>query len=277
MQDLGLLRQWEDPLLQMGIPAYYASPAEAAARSDVVALDGYTAWCPSDGELERILHGRVLLDGDAGWAVQERGFGRLLGVRVGAPAGHGVHAEAFAGGILPGVDAIRVPNRNRAWRDIQPAGASVVSELIDPRNRRHVGSAVFENEPGGRVAVCACVGDTEGTLASHARRRWLHGLLRWLSRDRFCALPVIPHHGLTVVRRRGEETLLAVANLGTDPLETLEVRLPSVPATLAVLDRGGAWRPAPVRAQREGVAVVCAISCRLEGFDWVVVRLAIGR
>lgn len=271
MQDLGLLRQWEDPLLQMGIPAYYATPAEAAAGGDVVVLEGYTAWCPTDEELERILGGRVLLDADAAQVIQERGFSHLLGVRVGDRASYKVHAESYCGGVLPGIEPIRVPNRNGAWREIELAGATLVSELIDPKNRRHVGNTIFENACGGRVAVCACVGDTEGSIANHARLRWLHGGLHWLSRETFRALPVIPHHGLTVLRSRGCETLLAFANLGTDAMRELKVRLAQPFAGLKVLDRSGRWRTLPPRCSPDTGLV--SITCQLEAFEWLVVMI----
>lgn len=273
MQDLGLIRHWEDLLLHMGIPAYYASPDQAAAGDEVVALEGYTAWCPSGSELEKILAGRALLDGDAAWVVQQRGFGHLLGARIGERGGYGMQAENYCGGGLPGLEESRVPNRGRMWREMETAGATVVSRLIDPKNRPHTGSAIFENGHGGRVAVYAGVGDSEGTLASHARLRWLHGVLRWLSRDCFCALPVIPQHGLTLVRSCGNETLLAFANLGTDTIGNLNVRLPFAPRQARLLDPAGQWQPIEVRSAGDNTGVIATLPCRLEVFEWLVARL----
>jgi len=268
MQDLGLLRYWEDLLLQMGIPALYASPQQAAEGKGMVALEGYTAWCPGDAEMERILAGSVLLDGAAAQVLQRRGFGRLIGVKVGEHHSYSSHSEVFHGDILNGLETIRVPNRNRDWFEIEPAGAIVVSHLIDPKNRYHPGGTIFENERGGRVAIHADVGDTEGSLPSHARQRWLHGVLRWLSREQFCALPIIPHHGLTVVQTDGNRLLLAFANLGTDPLCELKVRLPHTVAGLKVLDRSGMWRATPLL--RSADAAELTIPCNLEVFDWLV-------
>ena len=272
MQDLGLLRQWEDVLLQMGIPAFYASPRQAADGDAVVALEGYTVWCLSDSELERVLARSVLLDGDAAWVLQQRGFGRHIGVRIGERGGHGLHAEIYSRGVLPDVGQIRVPNRGRVWYEMEAVGATVLSRFIDPMYRLHTGSAIFENELGGRVAVYSGVGDAQGTFASHARLRWLHALLRWLSRESFCVLPLIPHHGLTVVRINGNQTMLAFVNLGADAVENLKVRLSGSFTNLKVLDKSGVWKHVEfIRHRTKGVL---SIPCRLETFEWLTALLS---
>jgi len=61
-QDMGLIRHWEDFLLQMGIGAFYLSPEAAAVSGKIVVLEGYTAWCLSDSELKPLLAGKVSLD-----------------------------------------------------------------------------------------------------------------------------------------------------------------------------------------------------------------------
>ncbi|MDD5704668.1 MAG: hypothetical protein PHR35_01995 [Kiritimatiellae bacterium] len=272
MQDLGLLRDWEDVLLQMGIPAHYASPAAAAAGRDVVALERYTAWLPSDRELKKMLAGAVLLDGGAVEVLQQRGFGRYLGVRADTQRDYGIVSEVYADGILPGVSACRMPHRGWRWHEIVPVGAQVASRLVDSKNRHHTGSTVFINELGGRVAIYASVGDfAMGTFGCHGRLRWLHGVLRWLSRESFVVLPRIPHHGLTVVRSQGRRTLLAFANLGTDVLRDVRFRFGEgvQPRRAMLLDPKGAWIPCRLNRAADEVRV----SCRLNAFDWLVLLL----
>jgi hypothetical protein len=280
MQDLGLLRQWEDVLLQVGIPAYYATSAQAAASPNVVVLEGYTAWCPSDDELQRILAGAVLLDADAVAVLQQRGFGHLLGVEVGPRMTYGIMSERYAGGILPGASECRMPHRGFDWRTMTLAGATAVSQFINGKFQHFPGSAIFENSLGGRVGIYASVGDlsSSGIFGSHGRLRWLHGMLRWLSRDTFCALPVIAHHGLTVVRTDGNRQLLAFANLGTDVLHELAVRLPGVCTgdTVQVLDAHGRWQPQACQCSPvvDGWRTM-TIPCELGAFGWLMVMRTI--
>lgn len=276
LNDLATGRDGESILLQSGIPARYA-PVETAVRAKgVVALDRLTAWCPSDRDMKRLLAGRLLLDGGALGVLWARGFGKYLGVDVGAPQNYTIMAETYSGDVLPGVHACRVPHRGRRWRELTLRGAPLASEFIDAKNRRHVGSAIYRNALGGRVAMAASWGDFDwGTFGSHARLRWLHGLLRWLTHDRFVVLPHLPHHGLTVVYARGRTTLAAVANLGTDPLTRLELYWPgrSMPASVHVLHANGAWRRTLCGrvAKAPGPGRV-TLPCRLNVYDWLIAR-----
>ena len=273
MQDMGLIRHWEDFLLQMGIPAFYLSPAQAAASESVVILEGYTAWCPSDAELEKILAGSVLLDAEAAKVLQERGFGGYIGVSVGERASCGIHAERYNGGILPCVDEIRVPHRGNNWYELHSSRGKIVSNFIDPRYDFHIGSTIYENELGGRAAVYAGVGDMsfQGNVGcqSHARLRWIHGILLWLSRNKFCALPLISHHGMTMIRKNGKQTLFAFVNFGTDAIENLKVRLPDSFKKADILDRSGKWKEVKIQKKAE----LSIIPCRLETFEWLVALL----
>ena len=104
---------------------------------------------------------------------------RWLGVKVGPVTGYGALSEQYVGGVLPGLDTCRVPHRGLQWHEIRAVAATVCSRFIDARDRWHVGGTIYANAWGGRVAVYASVGDfAGGTFGSHARLRWLHGLLR---------------------------------------------------------------------------------------------------
>lgn len=277
MQDLGLLRKWEDILLQMGIPGRYLSTAQAAKSNEIVVLERYTAWCASDAELKEILSGSVLLDGEAAEVIQQRGFGEYLGVTVGPHQSYGVTAEVFQENILPGLNAQRVPHRGVSWYKLTLSGANLVSWFIDAKNHRHVGSTIYENRLGGRVAILAASGDfvPNGTFGNHARLRWLHGILRWLSREQFCLLPLLPHHGLTLVRSKIGEQLVALANLGTDVLNEIRFRLPlSAPLKrVNILDKAGQWQDTPCDCHGTDVPGVyfLTVPCHLNVFEWLII------
>lgn len=279
MQDLGLIREFEDPLLQLGIPARYATAAEAADSGCAVVLEGYTAWLPSDDELQRIMSRGVLMDSAAAEVLQRRGFEGMAGVRVLDPRDYGIVSEQYLDNVLPGVHACRVPHRGMRWRGLEPKGAVLASEFIDSGNRHHPGCTVYENDLGGRAVVYASVGDLSpyGTFGSHARLRWLHGALRWISHDKFPAMPVVPHHALCVVRSRRDESLLALANLGADNLRDVTVRVPLARPleTVSVIRGSGVWKQEDCRCDSTDSPGVFLLSlpCRLAPFEWVVALL----
>lgn len=263
-------RTWPQILLEMGIPCRYINTDEY--RDGVLALDKYSAWLPSDDKLENILSGKVLMDADAALVIQQRGFGKYLGVEIGDLHKTGLTSEKYRDSILPGVSEIRVPHRGFLWRDMVLDGATLVSEFIDPKNNYHPGSAIFENSLGGKIAVYASIGEMAmGTFGSHARLRWLHGILQWLSQGDFPVLPVIPHHCLTIARQRDDEMLVAIANLGTDVLEKLQLNIPDFKGnSLDILDRSGKWIPRQVCIDK-----CIDIDCQLGVFDMLILRLAI--
>ena len=277
LSDIGTpVKSWEETLLQVGIPAQYLGPAAAADSDDVVVLESYTTWCLSDEQLRKVLAGAVLLDGGAAEVIQRRGFGEHLGVAVGDRQTYSIMAETYRGGVLPGLEQRRTPHRGSDWYELTLCGAQMASEFVDGKDRRYVGSAVYENKLGGRVAVYASVGDLspENTFGSHSRLRWLHGTLRWISRETFGVLATIPHHGLTVVRSKQGRMIVAFANLGSDKLEQVDLRLRlSNPCdTIETLDESGRWQEHRlVMAPTDAPDVFTAsIRCQLQVFDWLV-------
>ena len=278
MADLAGGRPFESLLLQSGIPGRYVSPSKAASGSGVTLLDGYTAWCPTDEELLGVLSGGVLMDAGAAGVLQERGFGGYLGVEVGEHRDYGVQSELYIEGVLPGMPGRRVPHRGTNWHEMHTRNSICTSVFIDSADGRHTGSTVYENSLGGRVAVYAHIGDFRyGTFGSHARIRWLHGILRWLSRERFPVLAEIPHHGLTLLRNSSSEILLAFTNLGTDPLSRVSFRLPlgSSPAKFRMLDRSGEWRDMDIESMLSDIPGVyrLSVACSLNVFNWLVLRI----
>jgi len=276
--DLGFNRCWDDLILQMGVPTRYVDCNGAAESGAVVFVDGATGWLLSDEQLRKALAGAVMVDGFGAAILQERGFGRYLGVKVVEKCTYGIHAEQYLDGVLPGVYSIRVPHRGYEWYEMEIDGGKLASEFIDPKNRRHVGSAVFENKLGGRVVVYASLGELiYGHFGSHARQRWLQGSIRWLSRYRFPALPQIPHHCLTVARSSGSKMLLAIANLGTDALDGVRFRLGAGQPSkhFRVLQEDGTWSD---RGSVEAVALETGekditIPGRIGVFEWLITVL----
>lgn len=268
-------RTWPQILLEMGIPCKYVLPSQAADSKDVIALDRYSAWLPADSELEKMLSRNVFLDGAAADVVRRRGFGHLLGVEVGELHKTGEIAEKFIPDILPGVYEVRVPHRGFLWRELLATGAVVASEFIDPKDRRVPGSTYFENSAGGKIAVYAAIGDFSwGTFGSHARARWLRGVLRKLSGHTFEVLPVVSHHCLTIVRTHNNTTLIALANLGSDLIKNVEfiTNIRSY-GKLELLTKNGDWIPCAATVSLIDGAFRFDVDYSINVYDFLILRV----
>ena len=278
VQDLGLIRDWEDILLQCGIPAYHASCAEAAAGRNVVVLEGYTAWLPSDDELKIIMSGSVLLDADAAFVVQQRGFGAYLGVHIGEKQSFGCLAEKYRIGTINKTD-LRIPYRSDRWRQTELQGAEITSEFIDSQNNYYPASMIYENTLGGRLAVYNNIGDMSpmGVFGDHARLEWLHNVLNWLSEQEFPVLAKIPHHALTICRERNDETLLALANLGTDMLKNLsfDICKSEEIGNIEMLTGAGEWVTVAYSVNKTDHSNRSKITFKydLSVFEWFIVKI----
>ncbi|MDD3926654.1 MAG: hypothetical protein PHT33_08350 [bacterium] len=276
MGSLAPVRELEEVLLQSGVPACYLSPAEAAKRQGIVVLDGFTAWLPSEREMEDILSGAVFMNGPAAAVLNERGFGKHIGLSVGRKTGYMAMSEVYLGGVLPEVHGCRVPCRSMNWRELRLEGACELSGFVDPGNGRHTASCLYENPLGGRAAVYAAQGDTipYATFGNHARMRWLRALLGWLSRDGFPVLPLTAQDGMTIIRSSDEGLLAAFASLGTDPLEAVTLRLYRTEPlrSIDVLQATGQWRQADFSIAPPSApgAMDVSVACKLHAFDWLI-------
>lgn len=220
-------RSFENLLLQVGMPACYVSPSGAADYNGIIVLDRSTAWSLSDEEMHRVLKGAVLMDSSAAVVVEHRGYGQYLGVHIGEKMDFGIHSEIYHDGILPGVYASRVPHLGLNWRQLHLEGATAASEYIDTKYRFYPGSTIFENTLGGKVAIIASIGNCEpyAEWANHARMRHLHGIIYYLSDNRFPALSKLASHGLMLLRRRENDLLVALANFSADVIADIGFKL----------------------------------------------------
>ena len=273
----------ESVLVQMGIPLNYQTAAKAAAGGEVVLLEAATVWNVSDEELQKILSGAVLLTSGAARIISERGFGNLLGVKVNQHRTQGIQSEEYLADKLPGVTKIRVPHRGADWDELEllDAQVAVASYFCDMLGEKHIGTALFENSRGGRVAVYAQNSDLQGGLfGSHARRRWLHGVLLWLSRGQFKALPVIPQHGVSLLKKNllnPGQWLYAFCNLGTDVLTTFTLRWKNVGTIRSIkcLQKDGRWQRLwfSIKPSYDEAGLQIIFETNLNCYDWLVLLI----
>jgi len=273
MADLGLVRYWEDILLECGIPAYHASSSEAALSDDVVALEGYTAWLPSDEDMRAILSKGVLLDAEACAVLEKRGFGEFTGVAAGEKAKWGCQSEIYTRSSISGNEQ-RIPHRGFRWRHMKNCGAEITSYIIDSQNNRYPGSFVYTNKLGGRVGIFNHEGEfSHGFFGYHARIDFFHKLIRFLSNEKFPVLAEVPHHCLHIVRTRGNEQLIGLANLGTDMINEVNFTLSAGNDinkinTVLQLNSKGEWVAADAVIQNRILTVRCGINV----FEWLIIK-----
>ena len=273
----------ESVMAQMGIPLNYQTAATATASGQMVLLEAGTVWNASDDELEKLLSGMVLMTSGAARIVSERGFGKLLGVRVNLHRKQGIQSEEYLDGCLPGVTKIRVPHRGADWDELEISDphVTIASYFCDMLGEKHIGTALFKNSAGGRIAIYAQNSDMQGGLfGSHARRRWLHGVLLWLSDGQFKALPVIPQHGISLLKRGQGQWLYGFCNLGTDVLTTFSLQWENATAvrTILCLQRDGRWRQQKfsrtTESDRDNPRII--FETNLNCYEWLVLLVKEG-
>jgi hypothetical protein len=267
----------ESVFVQMGISLNYQTAANAAAGGEVVLLEAGTVWNAGDEELKKILSGAVLMTSGAARMISERGFAGMLGVKVNHHRTQGIQSEEYLDHRLPGVTAIRVPHRGADWDELEilDPRVEVASYFCDMLGEKHIGTALFENSPGGRVVIYAQNSDMQGGLfGSHARRRWLHGVLTWLSGGQFKALPVIPQHGLSLLKKNQGQWLYSFCNLGTDVLTTFHLRWQNSGniRSISCLQKDGRWQRLKfsITTTNDQCSPQLVFETNLNCYDWLV-------
>jgi hypothetical protein len=270
----------ESVVAQMGISINYMTAANAGV-GEVVMLETGSVWLASDDELKKILSGAVLMTSGAARLIAERGFGESLGVKVNNHRTQGIQSEEYLGDKLPGVTKIRVPHRGADWDEVEIVDprVEVASYFCDMLGEKHVGTALFKNSSGGRIAIYAQNSDMQsGLFGSHARRRWLHGILTWLSDGKFQSLPVIPQHGISLLKKGNGQWLYAFCNLGTDVLTNFNLRWQGAETvrSISCLQKDGRWRRLKfsIEKQNDGCSPQIVFETNLNCYEWLVLLIS---
>ncbi len=225
-------------------------PCNVARMPDLPAMmTGEDVESFSDDDLGRLLGNGLLLDGPAAEALTRRGFAEAIGIQAEPWTGPGVSGERWGEVIL---------HRDLRYSRLEPGPrtrihstllhrASGVSDAFD-----EVGPAVtlFESAAGGRVAVLAASAGYGNSLTAPGlsfydedRKRELVELLAFV-----CGQPVPLYYPgdaeLYVKLRRFADGryLLALFNLGHDPLETIPLASAHPIAHVERLAPDGSWQ-----------------------------------
>jgi len=276
--DMAASGKLENPIFDMGVPFNYMTASNAAKSGYPVLLEASTVWYANDEELKKILSGSALVTSGAARIIINRGFGDWLGVTIGEHHNNTIQSEAYEDNILPNVTKIRVPHRGADWDEIQLANntARVASYFLDFPGQKHIGTVVYKNNAGGRIVIYAQNSDMQGGLfGSHARLRWLHGVLNWLSDGAFQALPILPHHGISLLKKENDKAFMySFCNLGTDVLTVFKLHWKEAYSfkNIKMLMRDGSWKRVSFNIDRDknDMNPVIKFDCNLGVMEWLV-------
>ena len=260
---------------RVGIPFRFGAPG----ADDVVALTDADLAYFGDAELERLLAGRVLLDGSAAIGLAKRGFGPLIGVEAKPWEGKPISLERYDFGVLNGgtsasadltARAAEAVVRSRLFHRASPL--SPECEEVGP------GSILFRNRLGGCVFTIA---------ASLPKSR--PNLTQWYYYNETRKLAVLAAirelggaEALSAYYPDDAETIFETGvaadganvfvfdNLGIDTLENPEVVFAQAPGKVERLGNDGRWQPVEFDDLGDG-------RCRLKGTRVETLRPAVFR
>ncbi|MBR3222604.1 MAG: hypothetical protein IKF72_10280 [Kiritimatiellae bacterium] len=253
----------ETVLLPFGVPFraerdFSSDGVYLVSRSDEV--ERFT-----DDELNQVFSHKVLVTGSAAVALAKRGRQDLIGlsadrrdfrfnrerdVETGTDfAAAPSDRMPFFSGLASGVETL-------TQLGFSPYTGSPAFEVAAP------GAVLYRNALGGTVVTCAYHGGmTDLHQHSEARKAFVMNVLDRLNG---AALPYVCGNDqdvLTLVRtRKGGGAAVLAANLNSEPIRALKVRVPSGDGEASVLAADGTWRK--VQCVRDG--------------EWLTVPVALG-
>lgn len=241
----GSIRTWGAVMGALGLPCNYARMPNLPAM-----MTGEDVQLFPDEDLRLLLKEGLLLDGTAAEALSRRGFAGEIGVRAEPWTGPTVSAERWGVIVLRG---------DARYSRLEPLSAStrIHSTLLHRKSGvseafSELGPAVtlFENDSGGRVAVLAASCGTGNSLSAPGlsfydedRKRELVDLLGFV-----CGGPIPFYYPgdaevyLKLRRFADGRYLVALFNLGHDPLDVIPLTSPSVITASEMITPGGGWQ-----------------------------------
>ena len=241
----GSTRTWSAVMGVLGLPCNYARMPRLPAM-----MTGEDVPLFADEDLRRLLNEGLLLDGSAAEALDRCGFADAIGVRAEPWTGPTVSAERWEEIVLRGdtrysrLEPLSSRTRIHSTLLHRTSGVSEVFSELGPA------VTLFESVTGGRVAVLAasCGAGLSLTAPGRSfydsdRKRELVELLSFV-----CRRPVSFYYPgdaevyLKLRRFADNRYLVALFNLGHDPLDVIPLSSPYAIAWSEVLAPDGTWQ-----------------------------------
>lgn len=238
-------KMWGSVMGVLGLPCNYARMPDLPAM-----MTGEDVALFTDDDLRQLLKTGLLLDGPAAEAFTRRGFADAMGVRAEPWAGPSVSGERWGDIIL---------SRDLRYARLEPLNSHtrIHSTLLHRSSGvdetfTEVGPAVtlFENEAGGRVAVLAAGCGYGNSLTAPGlsfydedRKRELVELLAFVcGQSTPFYYPGDAEVYLKLRRFADGRYLLALFNLGHDPLDTIPLTCAYPIVGVETLASDGTWQ-----------------------------------
>ena len=246
-------------LERMGLPMYFS-----AEDGGVLCLEGEADLRISDAQLLQALKGTVFLSADAAAALIRRGFGKYLGVDV--RPWDGIPATGEYDHYTENKIGRQVGLRQIVALDESVEAQSMIYHTIDNLHYTWLfpGVAVYRNSLGGTAVTFCGTPRAQHTLSeafaflNESRKKQLIRLLQHAGQ-----LPVYFPGDEEVYLKAGlmedGRLLCAVFNLGTDPIEALELVTERNPRAIEVLLPDGTSKQVPFR--QTGEATILELPC----------------
>ena len=234
----------EEVLLPFGVPFR----AEKDFSRDGVYLISRSAEVErfSDAELDEVFSRKVFVTGEAAVALSKKGRQDLIGLSADnrsfrfnreRDVASGYEYVASPSDMMPFFSNLKDGAKTLTWLGFSPHAGSSVFEAASP------GAVLYRNSLGGLVATCAYHGKMSPLHQySEARKAFVMDIL-----DRLCG-KVAPYvcgndqDVLMLVRRqKSGGVLVLAANLNSEPINELMVRVPSGADGVDVLKTDGTW------------------------------------
>lgn len=251
---------WVNMLSRFGIP--YTTKG-----GRVKMVSGASLRIMSNEQIDELLRGAVLLDGDAAYILSQRGYGKLIGAGVtpGKEANFSYEGirniskhKGLKGELMYNLIFAPAGSEGGSFYvlDIKP-GTEVITDFLAPGEKPVIpGFIRFENEWGGRVAITAfkLEGNRSSAVFNYKKKEILRETIEWLGKEE---LPVYVNDLPNIFcicnkSNTGKYLLVTIINLSADRAATLSVDVPAEWKNAAVtqLQSNGKW--APVSVKRSG-------------------------
>lgn len=243
---------WVNILSRFGIPY-------TTQHGKVKAVSAASLRIMDNQQIETLLHGAVLLDGEAAYMLSQRGYGKLIGAEVvpGKEANfsyEGVRDISKHKGVNGELmyNLLFAPAGSEGGSfyllNTEP-GAEVITDFLAPGEKPVTpGFIRFENEWGGRAAITAfrLEGNRSSAVFNYKKKELLRETIEWLGKEE---LPVFVSDLPNVFcvcnqHDAGGYLLVTVINLSSDRVDTLSLDVSSAwkNASIAQLQSNGGWK-----------------------------------
>jgi hypothetical protein len=279
-------RPWDSALPLLGFATCYGQDRE------VTALSAELPEAFTDEQIKQIFSRGVLLDARAADSMLRRGMGELVGIDARADNARAVIESlddpkfaSYAG------ESMMMRANGIPWQFRLRPEARVISKLRGYRGEEtgH-GAFVYENSLGGRVAVLPYDSQGEGfllgivtntltspTFLCFPRQAQMLRVLDWLGRRPVPLFVPGAPNVFPLLIEQPDRSIVAVANLCSDPIEGLTLRLapPRFPVRrIRSLGTTGAWQKCAAKLTRPSDGTITLrTGLDVDHFDAAIIEL----